>query len=430
MGDQIGVGIIGLGVVGGGVYRTLVDHAASIASRAGVEIAIARVTTRTPAKAADLGIPDDLWAPDIKSLIADPGVDIVVELIGGETVAKDITYSAFEAGKSVVSANKALIADEGPALLKAAAASRVDYLFEAAVCGGIPILRALREGLAADRISQLYGIVNGTCNYILTKMTEDEAEFEDALREAQAKGFAEADPTLDVTGVDAAHKAAILASIVSQSPVSPKKVYTEGITKITPLDIATAEEMGYTIKLLAIVEIANGAVDCRVHPTMVHEEALLSHVRNEFNAVWLRGDVVGEFLQYGRGAGRFPTASAVVGDIIDAARNVAGGSAHRVPPFIFSNDTCLLPIESVVCPFYLRFTVGDEPGVLGRIATILGEHQVGIAQVVQHGKGQGETVPIFVLTHAAKEARLRLALSVIDRLPEIKAHTCVIRGLS
>lgn len=429
MPERVRVGLLGIGVVGGGVYLTLRNHADRIAARTGLEITVTRVAALEKAEADALGIPADMFVGDGAALIADPEVDVVVEVMGGLNAARTFTLGAFEHGKSVVTANKALIAHHGPQLAEAAAAARVDYLFEAAVAGGIPILRSLREGLAADSIHRIYGIVNGTSNYILTKMTEEGMAFDVALKEAQEKGFAEADPTLDVEGGDAAHKATILASMVSQWPVPFEDVYVEGISSITPEDIRGAGELGYLIKHVAAIELDGGEVDCRVHPMLVSKTAMLANVRNEFNALWVQGDVVGETLYYGRGAGRFPTASAIVGDVIDAARNFARDSAQRVPPFVYSSEIALRPISRVVCPYYLRFTVADREGVLGRLATILGEHGVSIQSVVQHGEDAGAGVPVVVLSHNACEANVRRALELIDHLPEVKAPTRVLRGI-
>ena len=427
MGDRVRVGILGLGTVGGGVYLTLRDHADRIASRTGFEVAVTRVSTLVWDEADALDVPADLRVEDGAALVADPEVDVIVEVIGGITVAKQFTLAAFENGKSVVTANKALIAHDGPQLAEAAAAANVDYLFEAAVAGGIPILRSLREGLAADHISRIYGIVNGTCNYMLTQMTEEGADFDAVLQDAQAKGFAEADPSLDIGGGDAAHKATILASMVSQWPVPLEDVPVEGITDVSAVDIRAATELGYVIKHLAVIELDGDVVDCRVHPMLVPKHALLAGVRHEFNALWVQGDVVGETLYYGRGAGRFPTASAIVGDVIDAARNVTGNSAQRVPPFVYSRNCTLRPLRDVVGPFYLRFTVVDQPGVLGRLATLLGERGVSINSVVQHGAAADGLVSVVILTHAAREADLRDTLALVDKLPEIKAPTRVLR---
>ncbi len=429
MGDRVRVGILGLGVVGGGVYLTLRDHADRIAARTGFDVSVTRVSALDWSEAAALGVPKALYVGDAAQLVADPEVDVVVEVIGGTDAARTFTLAAFENGKSVVTANKALIAYHGPQLVEAAAAARVDYLFEAAVAGGIPILRSLREGLSADKISRIYGIVNGTCNYILTKMTEDGTDFSVALAEAQELGFAEADPTLDISGGDAAHKATILASMVGQWPVPFEDVPVEGIADITPSDIRAADELGYVIKLLAVIELTDGDIACRVHPTLVPKQALLAGVRNEFNALWVQGDVVGETMYYGRGAGRFPTASAIVGDVIDAARNVALNSGQRVPPFVYSRQSKLRRLSDVVCPYYLRFTVVDRLGVLGRLSTILAEHEVSIESVVQHGADAAGDVTVVVLTHDAREANLRRALELIDKLPEITGATRVIRGI-
>lgn len=429
MGDRVRVGILGVGVVGGGVYLTLRDHADRIAARTGFHVEVTRVSALEWSEAEALGVPRELFVDDAAKVVADPDVDVVVEVIGGTNAARTFTLAAFENGKSVVTANKALIAHHGPQLVEAAAAAKVDYLFEAAVAGGIPILRSLREGLSADRISRIYGIVNGTCNYILTKMAEDGRDFDTALHEAQELGFAEADPTLDVSGGDAAHKATILASMVSQWPVPFEDVPVEGIADITLTDIHAADELGYVIKLLAVIELSGKDVACRVHPALVPKHAMLAGVRNEFNALWVQGDVVGETLYYGRGAGRFPTASAIVGDVIDAARNVALNSAQRVPPFVYSRAAKLQPLSEAVCPYYLRFTVGDQPGVLGHLSTILGDANVSINSVVQHGAAENGEVTIVMLTHDAREADVRRALQLIDKLPEVKAATRVIRGI-
>ncbi|HEV8242982.1 MAG TPA: homoserine dehydrogenase, partial [Nitrospirales bacterium] len=343
-------------------------------------------------------------------------------------------------GKSVVTANKALLAVHGEELFQAAARAKVDIGFEASVGGGIPILRALTEGLAANRILSLYGIVNGTSNYILTKMTEVGHSFEEVLAEAQKAGYAEADPTFDIAGTDAAHKLAILMNLSFGTPINFKDIYVEGIAGIAPMDIAYATEFGYTIKLLAIAKLHEGRngreeapaeLEARVHPTMIANDAPIARVGGVYNAIQVTGDAVGDIMLYGRGAGSLPTASAVVGDVIDMARNILTGSVGRVPSCAFQVDQRrplrIRPIEEVSSLYYLRFMVLDRPGVLSQLSGVLGKHDISISSVLQRGRKDGQTVPVVMTTHMAVERNMQAALQEIAAFPFVSGRTILVR---
>jgi homoserine dehydrogenase len=363
-------------------------------------------------------------------------VDVVVELIGGTTVAREVTLAAFAAGKHVVTANKALVAAHGEELLAAAHKAQVDYGFEAAVGGGIPILRALREGFTGDRIQSVQGIVNGTANFILTRMEEERGtSFEAVLAEAQRLGYAEADPTYDVEGIDSAHKLAILVGLAFGGQVRLEDVYVEGITGISPLDIDYAEDFGCRIKLLAIAKRADGEngpeFEARVHPTMVPESQLIAQVDGVFNAVAVTGDFVGPTLFYGRGAGAEATASAVVGDIVEVARAIRAGAAARVPPMGFQPAARaplpIRPMARVESLYYLHFKVDDQPGVLSDIAGVLGRHGISIGRVIQDGRAEHEAVSLVMMTHRAVEQSVQDALAELEKLPSVHASTTLIR---
>jgi homoserine dehydrogenase len=351
--------------------------------------------------------------------------------MGGVRPARDIVRRALAAGKHVVTANKALLALHGAELFAAARRAQVDICFEASVCGGIPVLRALREGFVGNRIESLFGIVNGTCNYILTEMAERGAAFSDVLKRAQDLGYAEADPGFDVDGVDAAHKLAILLAIAHGVSVDAKKIYVEGIRNLSPLDFQFARRFGYEIRLLAIAKADGGSVQARVHPTMIPSASMLAAVRGVYNAVLIQGDFVGEGMLYGRGAGSGPTASSVVGDIVEVARNVLARVAYTVPPLGIHDAKVpkarIAPIGELRTPYYLRFQALDRPGVLARIASILSRHRISISSVYQHGQESGKEVSIVVLTHAAVEREIRRAIRRIDRLPDVRKKTTLIR---
>ncbi|MBI1819734.1 MAG: homoserine dehydrogenase, partial [Nitrospirae bacterium] len=378
------------------------------------------------------------FVTDYKKVVDDPGVDIVIELIGGIEPAKTILLSALKKNKHVVTANKALLAEHGEELYNKANKMGLDIGFEGSVAGGIPIIRILKEGLAANQIESFYGIINGTSNYILTKMTEEKLPFESVLREAQRLGYAEADPTFDIEGIDTAHKLSILITLAFGTQVHFKDIYIEGITQITPLDIEYAREFGFKIKLLAIAKRRGNEIEARVHPTMIHEGEMLASVNGVFNAIYLVGNALGQTLFYGKGAGELPTGSAVVSDLIDIARNILYASSFepqaprvRVPLVSFlpqeRKDLRIKPIDEIESLYYIRFMVLDNPGVLSHISGILGEHQISISAVIQKGRLAGETVPVVMMTHRSLERNVRQALETIDQLPYVSEKTLTIR---
>jgi homoserine dehydrogenase len=422
----VGVALLGLGNVGGGVVRLLADHAASIEARLGARLEVRAIAVRDVGKQKRIVEVDRaLLVRDVDAAIATPGVDIVCELIGGTTDAKRAVLAAIAAGKQVVTENKALLAEHGGELFAAAEAAGVDIYYEAAVCGGVPIIRVLREGLASDRVEALWGIVNGTSNYILSTMTETKRPFADILREAQQLGYAEADPALDIGGGDAAHKLAILVGLCFATPVDVTRIPTDGIDHIAPVDIDNAARFGYVIKPLAIARDHGDAIEARVHPALVPHNWLLADVAGAKNAVYVQSHALGPSMYYGAGAGMLPTAMSVVSDCIDLGRNIfarGAGVAQRPQPRV---PRPLLPIADVRSKYYLRFAVVDTPGVLGKLMTILGAHRVSIAQVVQDAAVSPVTV--VVLTHEAREGDLRTALAEIDALPVVREPARVIR---
>jgi homoserine dehydrogenase len=423
----IGVALLGLGNVGGGVVKLLEDNAAAIATRLGAQLAIREIVVRDPDKAQRVvAIDHALLTTDIDRAIARADIDIVCELIGGTTTAKTAVLGAIAAGKHVVTANKALLAEHGSEIFAAAERANVDVYYEAAVCGGVPIIRVLREGLASDRVESLHGIVNGTSNYILSTMTATRRPFADILREAQELGYAEADPTLDIGGGDAAHKLAILVGLCFGS-VDAAHIYTDGIGVVDPIDLAYADKFGYVIKPLAIARDHGHAVEARVHATLIPRHWLLADVAGAKNAVYVQSYALGPSLYYGAGAGMLPTAMSVVSDMIEIGRNMfaraGGGRTPRQP----ATARELVPIADLRTRYYLRFGVHDQPGVLGQLMTVLGAHGVSIAQVVQDGAGGDEPVSVVVLTHEAREGDVRGALAEIDRLAVVRGPARLIR---
>jgi homoserine dehydrogenase len=431
---EIGIALLGLGNVGLGTYQILDAHRADIERRLGARVRVCKVLVRDPKKARE-GVPAELVTTDFGQVLADPDVSIVVELMGGVTDARSHVLASIEHGKHVVTANKALLATHGEEVFGRALKKGVDLLFEGAVCGGIPIIRTLREGLASDRLEEIAGIVNGTTNFILSAMSELKQSYSDALAQAQKLGYAEADPTLDVNGADAAQKLSLLASLGFMARLSPASVWTEGITGLTPLDIALGHEFGYVVKLLAIARrVGEGQVEARVHPAFIPRGSPLSEVRGAFNAVMLRSAALGPSLFSGQGAGALPTGSAVVSDVIDACRNLLAGVSGRLPMLCAPHlqDVQVRPISQREGAHYLRFTVSDEPGVLGKIATVLGERGVSIASVVQRqpepneGKARAHAT-IALFTHRAPEGELAAAVKWIDTLRSTRAPTQHIR---
>jgi homoserine dehydrogenase len=425
---EIGIGLLGVGVVGGGVLKIYDQHRADLEARAGCRLRIVAAVARD-VRAQREGLDPAAWplSADPERVLADPAVEVVIEVIGGLEPARSYVLRALEAGKHVVTANKALLATHGTELFATARRRGVLLGFEAAVAGGVPIIGALRDGLAANRILSLQGIVNGTSNYILTKMTEEGREFGDALREAQAAGYAEADPTLDIEGIDSAHKLQILASLAFRTRVDLKEIYTAGIARLEASEIAYARELGYRVKLLAIAKVSDGALEARVHPTLIPAGSPLAAVSGAFNAIFVSGDAAGDQMFYGRGAGQMPTASAVWSDAIEIARRVAHehGTLPEDFPLAGERRLRMRPMGDVRSAYYLRAMVQDRPGVLSQVAGILGRHDISIASVIQ--KGRAGAVPIVMMTHEALERNMAAALEEIDRLGVVAVPTVLLR---
>ena len=427
----IGVGLVGWGTVGSGVIRILSENAEVIESRLGVPLELRRVADLDLVRPRAVQVPPALLTDKVDDILDDPDIQIVVELMGGLGAARDVICRALERKKHVVTANKALLAHYGNEIFETARQNERSIGFEASVAGGIPFIKALREGLAANRIWTIFGILNGTANYILTRMTESGLDFGDALREAQEKGYAEANPALDVEGIDAAHKLAIASAIAFGTPIRFESVYTEGISRIEPLDIQFGEEFGYQLKLLAIARNSDGRIEMRVHPTLIPHRHVLASVKGAYNAVHIEGDAVGDIMLYGMGAGMMPTGSAVVGDLMDLARDITRSTPCRIPPLGCPTERLsrpgIKPISDVTTCYYFRFSAVDRPGVLSSIAGILGAHQISIAAVLQKGRQIEGAVPVVMLTHEAIESNVQNALAEIDHLDVVLAPTQVIR---
>jgi homoserine dehydrogenase len=422
----IGVGLVGIGTVGSGVVEILRAHRDDFSRRAGVDIELVRVADRDASRAASLHLPEEIFTTDAAEVIADPRVDIVIELIGGTNAAKVVVLSALKAGKSVVTANKALMASNGQEVMDAASTAGVDVMFEASVGGGIPIIGPLKHSLVSNEIVSVTGIVNGTTNYMLTRMADDGLDYATALAEAQAKGFAEADPTADVDGHDAAAKIAILASIAFNSRVTVDRVPVEGIRGIKPIDIAYAAEMGYAIKLMAIARRESDGIDVRVHPAMIPVAHPLAKVSGVYNAIYVTGDAVGETMFFGEGAGSLPAASAVVGDVIEAARHIRSGCLNLV------GCTCnehlpLRDLADLETGYFIRLAVADRPGVLAAVASKFGDHGVSIASVIQKRVCESGDAEIVYVTHRAAEGAVRASLADIEKLDVVTEVSAVIR---
>jgi homoserine dehydrogenase len=442
--EGLGVGLIGFGTIGTGVATVLQRNADVITARLGFPLRLVRIADLDTTRDRGVDLAGVVFDADANALIDDPTVHLVVELIGGTDAARRLILRALERGKPVVTANKALLALHGKEIFEAARRGGADIAFEASVGGGIPILRSLREGLAANRIESVHGIINGTTNYVLTEMEKGGASFEAVLKRAQELGYAELDPSFDVDGIDAAHKITLLASMAFGAELTFKEVPTEGIRDVTPLDLEAAQEFGYRVRLLGITKLRRDAkgerIEVRVHPTMIPAESLLAKVDGAMNAIAVHGDAVGPTLFYGAGAGAMPTASAVVADLVELAREVRRGIAGRVAPLSTLPEALvpkpIVPLGELFGRSYLRFTVQDRPGVLSAIAGVLGTHGISIESVSQKGRGhthpgdpQGArgSVPIVVFTHPASEAAVRTALDAIDQLPEVTAPTRLIR---
>lgn len=429
---QLNVGILGLGTVGGGTYQVLTRNAVEITRRTGVQINVVQVADRNleHAKALTAGrveVTDDAFA-----VVNNPKVDVVVELIGGYTLSKELILKAIENKKHVVTANKALIATHGNEIFAAAKANNVIVAYEAAVAGGIPIIKALRESLGANRIEWLAGIINGTTNFILTEMREKGLGYQEVIGEAQRLGYAEADPTFDVEGIDAAHKLTIMSAIAFGMPMKFEQAYTEGITKLQQVDIQYAEELGYRVKLLGITKHTDQGVELRVHPTLIPEKRLVANVNGAMNAVVVKGDAVGPTLYYGAGAGSEPTASAVIADLMDVARLMDASSAQRVPYLAFQPDQVqnlpILPIDEVHSAYYLRLRASDKPGVLANVTRILGDRDISIDAMMQKEPDENETeADIVILTHITVEKNMNAAIAAIVALPAIVGEAVRIR---
>ncbi|MGS0746472.1 homoserine dehydrogenase [Syntrophomonas erecta subsp. sporosyntropha] len=423
---MINIGLLGCGTVGSGVIKLLQKNAKTISNRSGDSVVIKKVLERDLQKCLDLGLNQEMITSDFKDIVDDPDIDIVVELMGGIDPAFSFIIEAMSKGKHVVTANKDLIAVKGKEIFATATENHVDFYFEASVGGGIPIIYPLKQSLAGNEILEVIGILNGTTNYILTKMSREGRNFEEVLAEAQQMGYAEADPSSDVEGLDAARKIAILASIAFNSRVTLDDVYVEGITSIAPADIGYAAELGYVIKLLAIAkQDEQGRIQVRVHPAFLPESHPLAGVNDVFNAVFVQGDAVGEIMHYGRGAGQMPTASAVVGDIIEIVRNMVHNTCARIGCTCYEDKT-LIDINQLSAEFYIRMTVKDRPGVLAGIAGVFGSNNVSIATVVQKSSGV-EMAELILITHKVREQDLRDALTVLKGMSIVGKIDNVIR---
>jgi homoserine dehydrogenase len=428
----IQVGLLGIGTVGSGTFKVLQRNQEEIQRRAGRAIRITVVADLDVARARGIVGDAAQVVDDARRIIADPNVDIVVELIGGTTTAKALVLEAIAKGKHVVTANKALLAVYGNEIFAAAHAKGVMIGFEAAVAGGIPIIKALREGLTANRIEWVAGIVNGTTNFILSEMRDKGLDFATVLKEAQRLGYAEADPTFDIEGIDAAHKATIMCAIAFGVPMQFGKAHVEGIAALQATDIRYAEQLGYRIKLIAMARRAAQGIELRVHPTLIPSKRLIANVEGAMNAVVVQGDAVGTTLYYGKGAGSEPTASAVVADLVDITRLQTADPDHRVPHLTFQPDalasTPILAVEETVTAYYLRLRVADQTGVLSRITTILAEHDISIDAVLQRESAEGERqTDLIILTHETREARMNQAMATMQALPTVLAPIVRIR---
>ncbi len=425
----INIGLVGFGTVGSGVVKLLKKQGPILERRVGGRLRLKRIADIDVTTPRDVEVDPKILTTDAREVTDDAAIDIVIELIGGTTDAREVSLAALNNGKHLVTANKALLATHGLELFRVAAKKRVDLGFEASVCGGIPIIRAVRDGLVANRILSISGIVNGTCNYILTKMTELGVPFEEVLKEAQAKGYAEANPSLDIDGIDAAHKLQILASIAYGGSVDFEAIHIEGIRGIDPADIQYAKELGYRVKLLAIAKEADGEVEVRVHPTLIPEDHLLTSVAGVFNAVYIVGDATGSLMFYGRGAGQMPTASAVVSDVVEIVQNILHQRPSRPShvPEITGEGLRIRAMAEIRTRYYLRVMAVDKPGVLSKVSGILGDHEISIASVIQKGRHTRESVPVVMMTHEAVEGPMRKALAEIDAVDAVTGKTVCIR---
>ena len=435
--QQVNLGMIGGGTVGSGVFHAWQKNGALLAARLGVKPVFRKIAVKSLNERRAYPIPRSLLTTDWQEVVNDPKIHIVIELVGGTGIARTMILAALAQGKTVVTANKALVSAHGEELFAAAAKHQANLYYEASVCGGIPIIKSLREGFVANRFPAIYGIVNGTCNYILTRMKLEGADFAAVLADAQKHGYAETPPDLDIDGHDAAHKTGILASLAHGVLVNPKKVYVEGIRHISALDIKFATQLGYTIKLLGIIKKAeggqrNGGNNCRVqvsvYPTLIPDGHVLASVNDVFNAVFVRGDIVGDTLFYGRGAGKDATASAVWSDIADAALDLKNGTKLRLPPFVpHEVDGAVAPIEEVITQYFVRFNVADKPGVLATVALIFGQSNIGISSIIQPEGHEAGSVPLIFMLHRAPHRDVLKALTIIKKLPSVKGPPVLLR---
>lgn len=428
----INVGLLGVGTVGGGTYTVLKRNREEIARRAGREIIVTMIADKDTEKACKLADQGVIVTDNAHEIVTHPDIDIIVELIGGQTIAKDLILEAIAHGKHVVTANKALLANQGTEIFAAARAKGVMVAFEAAVAGGIPIIKALREGLTANRITWIAGIINGTANFILSEMREKGLSFAQVLEQAQKLGYAEADPTYDIEGIDAAHKITLMAAIAFGIPVQFSKVYTEGITQLTGEDIRYAEELGYRIKLLGITKRVEKGIELRVHPTLIPLRRLIANVEGVMNAVVVKGDAVGATLYYGAGAGAEPTASSVIADLVDVTRMQTADPMHRVPTLSFQpdllSDTPVIPMEEVETSYYLRMQVIDKPGVMAEITRIVADNNISISAMIQKEAGSdSDRVSIIMLTHLTVEKNINAAIARIESLSVVTSKVIRIR---
>lgn len=428
----IQVGLIGFGTIGQGVWRLLERNRSLIEAKIGASLRVRKVAVRDPAKVRKVPLPPETLTARPEDLIEDPEIDILVELMGGYEPARTLLLEGMRRGKQIVTANKAVLSRHWEELVRTARENKVDLYFEAAVGGGIPVIQGIHDGLAANNVLSLYGILNGTTNFILQKMTEENKPFKEALQAAQKRGLAEADPSLDISGLDTAHKLSILASLAFSRRVKPEDIYVEGIERITPQDIQFArEEFGRVVKLLAIAKVSNDELEVRVHPTLIPEDHLLAKVDGPFNGVLVTGDAVGPTLFYGYGAGQMPTASAVMSDLIYVGRNIHEGATGSTSNCWFLEDNPAIKrfrkMGDVSCRYYLKFTVLDQPGVLSAIARILGEHQISIASVIQKERKKGDKVPVVFTTYGAPDRSVQEALKKINGLPFVREETLAIR---
>lgn len=429
--QQVNLGMIGGGTVGSGVYHAWSQNGDLMAARLGVKLAFRKIAVKAFDEPRPYDIPRALMTTDWQEVINDPQIQVVIELVGGTGIAKTMVIAALSQGKTVVTANKALLSAHGPELFAAAAKGKANLYYEASVCGGIPIIKSIREGFVANQFEAIYGIVNGTCNYILSRMKQEGADFGDVLADAQKQGYAETPPDLDIDGKDAQHKIGILASLAHGFWVDHHHIHTEGIRDVSKIDMQFAQQLGYTIKLLGIVKKISGkkgGAQVSVYPTLIPNAHVLASVNGVFNACFVRGDVVGDTLFYGRGAGKDATASAVLSDVADAALDLKNGTKARIAPFVaHAKKGRVAPMDEIVSRYYVRLAIVDKPGVLARVAAIFAAAKISILSVIQPEGAQGESVPLILMLHDAPNVAMRKALAKISKLPVVKGKPVMFR---